>query len=179
MTRAFVSLFAALAFWGTGCMAGMVAHAVPPPAQPPLGAAPAEMMQACPMAVPGTQVAASDMPDGEAVWFTTAPERIPELRSRVRAMADLHNRQHAGGGAEQMGGMMMGGGMMGGGMSGMGASMMPPPSRAAVEDVDGGARLVVTANDPADLDRLRSTVRMHAQHMQETGRCDHGQPAAR
>lgn len=174
MTRAFVSLFAALAISGTGCMAGMVAHAVPPPAQPPLGAAPADMMQVCPMAVPGTQVAVSDTPDGEAVWFTTAPERIPELRSRVRAMADLHNRQHAGGGAEQMGG-----GMMGGGMSGMGASMMPPPSRAAVEDVEGGARLVVTPNDPADLDRLRSTVRMHAQHMQETGTCGHGQPAAR
>lgn len=68
--------------------------------------------------------------------------------------------------AMQHGGMMGGGSM---GPTGGRDAMMPPPSRAAVEDVEGGARLVVTPNDPGDLDRLRSTVRMHAEHMRQTG----------
>lgn len=186
MTRALAIAAAALAVFGSGCMAGMAAtHAASAP-QPQAAAAPepvpAAVMQACPVAVPGTQLAAADTPDGEAVTFTTTPDGVAELRSRVHAMADMHNRHHAQpGGANPMGGMdhgaMMGGGMMGGG--GMGSSggrmaMMPPPSRAAVEDVDGGARLVVTPNDPADLERLRSAIRMHARHMQETGTCGMG-----
>ncbi len=132
------------------------------------------------MSVPGTQVAAADTPDGEAVSFTTTPDRVEELRARVHAMADVHNRRHAGA-MEEHGGMhggMMGGGMTGGmGSSGEAAdqtSTMPPPSRAAVEDVQSGARLVVTPNDPADLERLRSVVRMRAQHMQESGTCEMG-----
>jgi hypothetical protein len=57
-------------------------------------------------------------------------------------------------------------------------AMMPPPSRAAVRDVEGGARIVVTPNDPADLDRLRSAVRMHAEHMRESGTCGMGHPGS-
>jgi hypothetical protein len=132
-------------------------------------------MHACPIAVPGTQLAAAD--------------RAEDLRARVHAMADMHNRHHLAGGPEGThaghGGMehggMMGGGMMGGGSTaGAGAgqaSMMPPPSRATVVDVEGGARLVVTPNDPADMDQLRSTVRTHAEHMQKTGTCRMGPPA--
>ncbi len=181
MRRPFANLSVALAIAGSGCMAGMGAQHAAQAAAPEMatgGAMPADMMQACPMAVPATQLAVADTPDGEAVTFTTASDHVAELRSRVHAMADMHNRHHAQGGAEQMHGGMQHGGMMEG-MGGMDASMMPPPSRAAVEDVDGGARLAVTPNDPADLDRLRSTVRMHAQHMQETGTCGHGEPAAR
>jgi hypothetical protein len=128
-------------------------------------------MSACPMAIPGTQLMVADTPDGESVTFTTSPDRAAELRRRVHAMADMHNSHHHGGGME---GMHHGGTMGGGSMAstGGGDTMMPPPSRAAVEDVDGGARLVVTPNDPADLDRLRSTVRMHAEHMRQTGTCE-------
>ncbi len=169
----------------TGCMAGMMAghaaHAAPAGAAQASNAAPEGMgampAEACPMAVPGTRVAAADTPGGESVTFTTTPDRAADLRARVHAMVDMHNRHGEGGGKEGMrdgmhGGMMMGGGSMG--PSGAGAdqmSMMPPPSRAAVEDVEGGARIVVTPNDPADLDRLRSAVLMHAQHMQESGTC--------
>ncbi len=70
-------------------------------------------------------------------------------------MADMHNRHHASGEAEH-GGMsrgMMGGGMEGGSMGGM---QMPPPSRAAAEDLPEGARIFVTPNDPGDLQRLQS-----------------------
>lgn len=186
MTRAIATLSTAIAVASTACMAGMGGHAAHAPTQAAASAAaPPDMTQMCPVAVPGTRLAVADTADGEAVTFTTTPDRVGELRSRVHAMAEMHNRHHMEGGAGEMHGQMHGGGMMGGGMGGgsmhpsggMDASMMPPPSRAAVEDVDGGARLVVAPNDPADLDRLRSTVRMHAQHMQETGSCGHGEPS--
>ena len=132
-------------------------------------------MAMCPMAVPGTQLAATDTEDGEAVTFTTSPDQASELRARVHAMADMHNRHHQAGATDGMHGGMPHGGAMGGGSMGSGGGgpmgMMPPPSRAAVEDVVGGARLVVTPNDPADLEALRSAVRMHSERMQQTGTC--------
>ncbi len=183
MRKSVAALSIALTTTGIGCMAGHAASN--PPATSPAqagSAAPRGMestpMEACPMAVPGTQVAVTETRDGEAVTFTTSPDQAGELRARVHAMADMHNRHHQDGrGMEMHGGMhhgsMMGGGSMGSsGGGGDAMAMMPPPSRAAVEDVEGGARLVVTPNDPADLDRLRSTVRMHAERMRQTGTCE-------
>ena len=125
----------------------------------------------CPMDVPGTKLSAADTPNGETLTFiTTTADQVPALRERTRAMAEMHNQHHAAGAG---GGMHQGqGGVMGGehGMhDGEKSEMMPPPSRAVVEDVENGARIVVTANDPADLRKLQSTVRMHAQHMQQQG----------
>lgn len=127
------------------------------------------MAQPCPVAVPGTQVAAVDTEGGVSLVFTTSSDP-EELRRRVRAMADLHNQHHAGGGHAGM----MGGGTMGhGGMMGHGGAQatMPPPARATVEDVESGARLVLTPADEADLDALRAHVHEHAAEMQRTGRC--------
>lgn len=115
----------------------------------------------CPLDVPGTKVAAADTADGEAITFTTTPEHADELRSRVRAMADMHNRHHAEAAPGAGGGMH----------AEHGGMHMPPPSRAAVEDVENGARVVVTPTDPQDLQKLQSTVRMHAEHMQQQGGC--------
>lgn len=127
----------------------------------------------CPMSVPGTKISAADTATGEALTFTTSPDQAPVLREKVHAMADMHNRHHASGDAGHggMGGMMGGGGRAGGGMAagGMGGMQMPPPSRAAVEDLPDGARILVTPKDPADLQRLQSSVRMHAEHMQQHG----------
>ncbi len=232
----------ALAAAGAGCMG--TTHASRRAEAPPQAAAtPAEtgagaaqgmpeqgmgMMGECPMAVPGTQVAAADTPDGESVTFTTtSPDAVADLRNRVRAMADMHNRHHAGGQMGMQGGAGMqgdtsGGTSMGssesesgsagaeaspdqgsagsgqgsdeagGGDTGMGSTgsadagadqgagapmherMMSHPSHAVVEDVDGGARVIVTPDDPADLERLRAAVRSHTERMSETGSCGMG-----
>ncbi len=177
MRRGLAGLAVAFTTMGGACMAGHTASSAGPSPSQAVNA-PGEMegmpMSACPMAVPGTQLAVADTPEGEAVTFTTAPDRAAELRGRVHAMADMHNSHHQGGGMEGMHGGMQHGGMMGGGSMGSTGrdAMMPPPSRAAVEDVEGGARLVVTPNDPADLERLRSTVRMHAERMRQTVTCE-------
>ena len=156
----------------TGCMAGHgaapPATAAPSQAQQSPEAMGAMSMQSCPMAIPGTQVSAAETSNGESVTFTTSPDHAADLRERVHAMADMHNHHHQGDGMEGMHGDMQHGDMM---ASGEHMAMMPPPSRAVVEDVEGGARIVVTPNDPADLERLRSTVRMHAEHMQKSGTC--------
>ena len=158
-----------------GCMAGHVAHAPAAAASSQAQQSPGEMgamsMQNCPMVVPGTQVSAADTSNGESITFTTSPDHAADLRARVHAMADMHNRHHQGEGMEGMHGDMQHGQMMAGGEH---MAMMPPPSHAAVEDIEGGARIVVTPNDPADLERLRSAVGMHAEHMRESGTCEMG-----
>ncbi len=171
MTRALL-VPVVLAFVGTACM--HAGHAAPAATAQPSTVAPAGGMAGmCPMSVPGTNVSAADTATGEALTFTTSPDQASALREKVHAMADMHNRHHASGdaGSGGMGGVMGGGGMAGGGMAGggMDGMQMPPPSRAAVEDLPDGARLLVTPNDQADLQRLQSTVRMHAEHMQQHG----------
>jgi hypothetical protein len=161
----------ALAFAGTGCMHGGHGASSAAPAASPSATSPAPtgggMSGMCPMSVPGTQLGAEDTTTGEALTFTTTPDQASALREKVHAMADMHNRHHASGeGQSGTGGMMPGGAMGGGGMPMM---QMPPPSHATVEDLPDGARLLVTPNDPADLQRLQSTVRSHAEQMREHG----------
>lgn len=109
----------------------------------------------CPMMVnmAETQIAASDTDDGIAIVFTTTGD-VADLRARVRHMADMHNQ--------------MAGGMQGGGMQGSGMHMVP--SRASVEDVPGGARLVLMPMDPSQLAALRQQARMHVEMMRK-GQC--------
>jgi hypothetical protein len=197
MPRALVVAFAFTILAGAACTHGdraapsapTASAATAAPARPMARTpAPGGMASVCPMSVPGTQVSAEDTATGEALTFTTTPEQAAALREKVHAMADLHNRHHAGAAAGQggmgggtgsmdrlggmdrmgdMGGMAEGGtgtgGMMGGGMQ------RPPPARAEVEDSPSGARLLLTPLDPADADALRSTVRMHAEEMQQHG----------
>jgi hypothetical protein len=165
MTRPLLLGSVALALLAAGCMHSAPAQAA---ASPVTAVAPAPgggaMMGMCPMDVPGTHVSAADTENGEALTFTTTADQAAELQRRVRGMADMHNQRHAAGGTAD-GAMKEG--MMGG--AGMSEMMMPPPSHAAVMDLPDGARLEVTPNASADLQKLQSAVRMHAQHMQEHG----------
>ena len=129
----------------------------PAAAPPPSTSAPAQrgMADMCPAEVPGTQVAAADTADGAAMTFTTTGD-VASLRQRVHHMAEMHDH-------------MMGGGMM---------QMKMVPSAARAEDVDGGARIVLTPNDPAQLSDLRARVRDHTA-MMAGGHCpmmEHGGP---
>ena len=182
----------AMVMVGAGCMAHHAGQAAPAEARGGVAsaaaAAPPGMGSArCPAEVPGTQLSATDTQDGEAITFTTSPDQEAELRGCVHAMADMHNRRQQAGGMQPGGmepggmhqGMHRGAAPMGPGAMGSGAGepmgmMMPPPSQASVEDVPGGARLRLTPNDPADLDRLRGVVRMHAEHMSQTRSCGMG-----
>jgi hypothetical protein len=111
----------------------------------------------CPIALPGTKVEASDTQDGVALTFTN-PAQVDELRTRVRAAA-AHHAHMAG----------AHGGMGSGSDAGGGRAMMTASARA--EDVEGGARLVLTPRDPSGAQTLRSEVREHAEQMSSGGGC--------
>lgn len=96
--------------------------------------------------------------------FTTSGD-VNDLRMRVRHMASMRNRMAGMHGQGEMGGGMGRGGMHGGHMG-----MMQVPAHASVDDVPGGARLVLTPVDPAERDALREQTRAQAA-MMERGEC--------
>jgi len=82
-------------------------------------------------------------------------------------------RMMMGEGGAPMQGMMHGMTMGDSGRPMAGMTMMQgmrmPPADARVDDVDGGARLTLTARDPADAPALRAHARMHVDHMKAGG----------
>jgi len=105
------------------------------------------VMAMCPMSVTGTVVAASDVVNGEALTFTTGGE-VAELRTRVRAMAKIHNEPHAG---NAMNGESM------------------PASRATVTDVEGGATLLFVPSAAGDLEEIQAAIRASVERMRRDG----------
>jgi len=131
----------------------------------------------CPMQMAGTKLTTSDTSDGVAIAITT-PGDVDELRVHVRRMAEMHNSMHGGGGMH--GGMESGdahGGMGSGGAHGQMMHMQMVPSRASVEDIPGGVRLVLVPTDPSQLAALRAQARDHAA-MMEKGECPMMQASA-
>lgn len=133
----------------------------PPPAQHEAGHCDMKEMA-------GAKVNATDTANGIAVEFTTTGD-VAALRTHIHKMADMHNGMAMHEGGEMHGGM--GSGDMHGGMgSGEMHGMKMVPSKATVEDIDGGARIVLVPNDPAQLADLRTHVREHAAMMAK-GEC--------
>lgn len=116
-------------------------------------------MSMCPVAVPGTVVAAEETELGISLAFTTTDSRnVGELRRRVQAMARMHEQRRVRGEERGPRSKAGNGGMMGGGMAGH----PMPPSRVTVEEIPDGARLVFEPVDPAQKEALREHVRAMA-----------------
>ena len=136
----------------------------------------------CPVAVPGTSVTVEDAANGAALVFVTTGD-IGELRRRASAMAKAHNDHHAamgplpdgndtGGGHaghDMAGHDMAGHGSHGGGQAG---TMINIHSKATASEIDGGAKVLFVCG-AADVGKLQSELRMHAQHL-GTGTCAMG-----
>ena len=102
--------------------------------------------QACPMKVPGAEVAMSNTKDGVAVTFTAkSAENVADLRRRVEQMAKMH---------DSMSGMPM----MAGNMT---------ASKMKVEEVPSGARMTMTPQDPAKLADLRKQMAAHTDDLKK------------
>ncbi|HEU5060548.1 MAG TPA: hypothetical protein VFU21_28650 [Kofleriaceae bacterium] len=138
----------------------------------------------CPLALPGAQVRSEVTADGVALVFTTTGGDAAELRDRVQRMADRHNAQQAPAGEPDTGGAA-GGGDPAGGMSSpegahgvdMHGAARSVPSRAAVEEIAGGARIVFTPSDPAKVGLLREHIRVHGKEMAEADCGQEREPA--
>jgi hypothetical protein len=156
-------------------------------------ASPASSDPSCPVDVPGTSVSVEDASTGAALVFVTTGD-VSELRRRVNAMASMHNDHHgsmgplpdgndAGGGhaghdmsghaghgvAGHGSGGHAGHDMSGGAHAGHAGGMIGVHSKAAASEVDGGAKISFVASS-ADVAKLQSELRMHAQHF-SAGTC--------
>jgi hypothetical protein len=128
----------------------------------------------CPMSVEGVQVAAEDVEGGAALSFTTATGDVGALRAQVVQIAERHNARHASASSPR-GDCCQQAGQGGSGHPGKHAAMgkglgMPMmAAMASVEEVAGGARLVLRADDPSQLETLRQHVHRHAEMMSSGG----------
>ncbi len=101
----------------------------------------------CPTLGSEVSVRAVDIEGGAALELVSkGDEDAGELRQHVRAMADMHNRRQ-----EQGGGFRM------------------VESRASVQELEEGSRLIFLASDPAQVETLRQQVRARAERMREGG----------
>lgn len=131
--------------------------AVPEPSEVETTGAP--LPSACPSDLPNTTMTMSDTPDGIALTYTTTGD-VSGVRGRAAAMA---TRIDALSGTAMH--HMRGRGGYGPG-HGMGLRTgMLPASNARVEEISGGARIVLTPEDPAQLGDLRAHMRHHESMM--------------
>ena len=114
----------------------------------------------CPLALPGAQLRSEVTADGVALVFTSSGGDGAELRDRVQHMVDRHNAARPPAEAPNA------------------AGKNPPPSRAAVEEISGGARVVFTPTDPAKVGLLREHIRVHGKEMAEASCGEQAAPAA-
>ncbi len=150
----------------------------------------------CPVAVAGTSVTVEDASNGAALVFVTTGD-VGEVRKRAAALASMHNDQHgkmgalpdgSSAGGEHAGHDMSGHAghdtcghaghdmsghaghdMSGGEHAGHAGGMIGVHSKATVTDIEGGAKISFVAN-AADVAKLQSELRMHAQHL-ASGTC--------
>ena len=156
-----------------------------PAAEPQPGGMMAQMRDQCPMSAEGAQIEVSDTENGVALTFTATNGAVADLRARTRRMAEMYTLQgghrgmrwhHMGGddgrgmmGEDHGSGTMGGTGMGHGPGVGMARGMMPAAT-ATVEDVEGGARILLVPMDPSQLEPLREHARMHCERMHD-GEC--------
>jgi hypothetical protein len=153
----------------------------------------------CPMSLSGTTVQTMDTADGTAMTFTTTGD-VSDLRRRVRMMADRMTARSAEAAARGgMGGTGEGYGttmgqpttqppsqsmgqppsqMMGqstgqtmGQTMGQSTGHAMPAVRTQVEDIDRGARIKMTPDDPSRLADMRQMVQQHVMMMSQTHNC--------
>ncbi len=98
----------------------------------------------CPLVVPGTSLSVEDTTTGAALVFVTTGD-AKAVRARAAAFAQMHTNHD---GPPKALGMMF-----------------SPTSTAAASEIEGGARVELTPNNPEDVAKLQSELRMHAGHL--------------
>lgn len=140
------------------------------------------MSENCPMHVQGTTVTAEDVEGGAALVFVTTGD-TDMLRERVRNMATAQESTAMAPESQRMGmseTMRPGSAedtTAGAKQSDDAASatgpmdpLTSPDVDTRVEDVEGGARLVMTATNPADVETVRADAQRHGQQL-SAGEC--------
>jgi hypothetical protein len=118
----------------------------------------AELPRGCPLGVAGGHVWTEDTPTGIALTFVSK-DRPEEMRARANDAAAQHGPgQKVGAGHEGRHGE--------GGTHGL-QLLQAPPAYSVASDIEGGARIHLTAVDANDRDALRTKLRERAARMNE------------
>jgi hypothetical protein len=129
--------------------------------------------QACPMLVDGVNVDVEDTADGIAMRFTTTTrDNVDDLRNRVEKLSRMYGAERGKGemmwqhmGHKRAEGDRPGTGMGAGRGQDQGVVGGMPPATARVENIDNGARLLLTPTDSGQLSALREHARDHQRRM--------------
>ena len=122
-------------------LAGCGAEAASAPA--PAGAVVPDRRHAdaCPLTIDGVRADIETTGRGSTVTLSASPDQLLLLRARAHALADTQ------------------GGILGACPCGATAAGPAPASDVSIEDVEGGAKIVVAARDPSDSQALGKIVR--------------------
>lgn len=141
------------AMWG--CASDSSARTPPANAQASLADPHAPHGWLCPVQVPGTRVTSNDVEGGTALDFQTSSDHVADMRQRVREIAAIYNHHESGDALDTT-------------ASAQGANnprvhhdLGMPVGSASVEEIAGGARLVLRPDDPSQLQALRERARIH------------------
>ena len=107
--------------------------------------APIGMTQNCPTTLPGVDVAVADTPKGITLTFTSKLGNVAELQGRVERMTKMHT-------------------MISDTARGRGHIIA---GEVKYEALPTGARLTLTAKDPARVAEFRTQVRSHEEEMKK------------
>lgn len=142
------------AMWG--CASDSSARTPPASAQADLADPHATHGWLCPVQVPGTTVTANDVAGGTALEFKTSADHIAEMRERVRDIAAVYNHHDAGDPLDSTPAPAQGTNS-----ERVHHDLGMPVGSASVEEISGGARLILRPDDPAQLQALRERARIH------------------
>ena len=120
----------------------------------------------CPVHVPATTVTVVNTKDGVAMFFTTTPGNVAEVRRRVAAIARMDLAADTSSGTDATARPSMD---LPPWLSGAQPTLVP--LRTLSEDVPDGGSLVLTPINPMDLEQLRAYALSHAYRMR-LGRCE-------
>lgn len=141
-----------------------VASAAPPASAPPApsaSVAPSGKMAHCPDAVTGAKTAIADVPNGVELTITsTDTAAVADIRARTQALLDAQKNQGA---TVHHTGTGEGGGLLGR------CPIVLKDTTIVATNVDDGAKVTVTAKDPAELDWLRRETRDREADLQTAG----------
>ncbi len=111
------------------------AHAGAPAAGHPDSKAECDCSEGCAMTQPGVQASYEESADGAAIVFSTTGAEVSDIQARVAKMATKHNDPHPHHGQAHV------------------------AHSARADNIEKGARLVMTPADPSELEALRKHVR--------------------
>ena len=123
----------------------------------------------CAFQIENSRVTARDIDGGEAIDFTTQSEHVAEVRRKVHSIAAVYNHHPCGDPID---------GSAAARAEPRSVDVHPdvamPPVDASVEEIDGGARLLLRPQHPADLAALRERARQRSGQI-EDGQCEPAQ----